>query len=119
MRGRRRPLFPSSDGSLAPMAVARTILRANEDGRFGIAPWSAHDLRRTVLTNMARLGIAPIVLGHVANHRTTTRAGVTLSAYSQYTYDREKRDALSLWADRLLGIVHGGADVVAMRGKHG
>ena len=115
--GKGAPLFPSSEGSLSPMAVARTILRANEDGRFEIAPWSAHDLRRTVLTNMARLGIAPIVLGHVANHRTTTRAGVTLAVYSQYTYDREKRDALNLWADRLAGIIGGGAEVVTLRGK--
>ncbi len=90
-------LFPCGDGSLSPVAVARTILRANEIskerplGRFGIAPWSAHDLRRTALTGMARLGVAPIVLGHVANHRTTTRAGVTLAVYSQYTYDKEKR----------------------------
>ena len=115
--GKGAPLFPSGEGSLAPMAVARTILRANEDGRFGFASWSAHDLRRTVLTNMARLGIAPIVLGHVANHRTTTRAGVTLAAYSQYTYDREKRDGLNLWADRLAGIITGGAEVVTLRGK--
>ena len=54
---------------------------------------------------MARLGIAPIVLGHVANHRTTTRAGVTLAVYSQYTYDKEKRAALDLWAERLAAIV--------------
>jgi integrase len=101
------PIFPCGDGSLSPVAVARTILRANETsqerplGRFGIAPWSAHDLRRTALTGMARLGVAPIVLGHVANHRTTTRAGVTLAVYSQYTYDKEKRAALELWAERL------------------
>ena len=50
---------------------------------------------------MARLGVAPIVLGHVANHRTTTRAGVTLAVYSQYTYDKEKRLALDLWAGQL------------------
>ena len=104
-------LFPCGDDSLSPVAVARTILRANEitkerpKGRFGIAPWSAHDLRRTALTGMARLGIAPIVLGHVANHRTTTRAGVTLSVYSQYTYDKEKRAALDQWAERLGAIV--------------
>jgi hypothetical protein len=54
---------------------------------------------------MAELGIAPIVIGHVANHRTTTRAGVTLSVYSQYTYDAEKRAALKLWAKRLVAIV--------------
>ena len=78
----------------------------NRNGHgFGIAPWSAHDLRRSALTGMARLGIAPIVLGHVANHRTTTRAGVTLAVYSQYTYDKEKRAALDLWAERLAAIV--------------
>ena len=66
---------------------------------------------------MARLGVAPIVLGHVANHRTTTRAGVTLAVYSQYTYDKEKRAALDLWADRLSAIVSGSAaEVIPMRG---
>ena len=103
--GEGAPPFPCGDGSLAAAAVARTILRANKDGRFGIAQWSAHDLRRTALTGMARLGVAPIVLGHVANHRSTTRAGVTLAVYSQYAYDKEKRAALEMWADRLVAIV--------------
>jgi integrase len=105
------PLFPCNDASLAPAVVARAILRANEIakdrplGRFGIAHWSAHDLRRTALTEMARLGVAPIVLGHIANHRTTTRAGVTLAVYSRYTYDKEKRAALELWAERLRRLI--------------
>jgi integrase len=111
--GEGKPIFPCGDGSLAPAAVARTILRANETDRFGIASWSAHDLRRTTLTNMARLGVAPIVLGHIANHRTTTRAGVTLAVYSQYTYDKEKRAALDLWAERLSAIVGGAAAKIA------
>jgi len=113
--GKGKSLFPNGSGSLSPQVVARTILRANDTGRFGIAPWSAHDLRRTALTGMARLGVAPIVMGHVANHRTTTRAGVTLSAYSQYAYDKEKRHALDLWADQLKAIVGGGAAVLPMR----
>jgi len=79
--------------------------------------WTAHDLRRTALTGMAKLGVAPIVLGHVANHRTTTKAGVTLGIYVQHAYEREKREALELWADRLQGIISGGAEVVSMRGK--
>jgi integrase len=116
--GEGKPLF-----GLSSEVVARAILRANEiseerpRGRFNIAPWSAHDLRRTALTEMARLGVAPIVLGYVANHRTTTRAGVTLSVYSQYTYDAEKRAALELWADRLTAIVgkEDAAKVVPMR----
>jgi integrase len=110
-------IFPCGKASLSPVAVARTILRANDTERFGVASWSAHDLRRTALTGMARLGIAPIVLGHVANHRTTTRAGVTLAVYSQYTYEKEKRAALDLWADRLVAIIGGkSANVVALHG---
>ena len=95
------------------------ISLANKSGRFEIPHWTIHDLRRTALTGMARLGVAPIVLGHVANHRTTTRAGVTLAVYQQYTYGAEKRAALDLWADRLAAIVGDtGADVVPMRGRH-
>jgi integrase len=116
-------LFPAGDGSLAGAAVARTILRAHEssderpDGRFGIAHWSAHDLRRTALTGMARLGVAPIVLGHVANHRTTTRAGVTLAVYSKYQYDGEKAAALNLWAERLIAIISSepAANIIPLR----
>jgi integrase len=103
-------VFPCGDESLSPVAVARTVLRANGTsearplGRFGIGSWSAHDLRRTALTGMAKLGVAPIVLGHVANHRTTTRAGVTLAHYVRHSYDREKREALDTWAARLQAI---------------
>jgi integrase len=115
------PIFPCGEASLSPVAVARTILRANESdeerplGRFGIASWSAHDLRRTALTGMARLGVVPIVLGHVANHRTTTRAGVTLAVYDRYNYAKEKRVALDQWAERLTAIV-GGTTIAAVSG---
>jgi integrase len=67
--------------------------------------WTGHDLRRSALTGMARLGVPPIVIGHVANHRTTTKAGITLGTYIQHDYGDEKRDALSRWATRLAAIV--------------
>jgi hypothetical protein len=70
-----------------------------------------------MLTKLAELGVAPIVLGHVANHRTTTKAGVTLGVYVQHQYEREKREALELWADRLQGIVGGGAGEVVSIGS--
>jgi len=85
--------------------------------QFDLPQWSAHDCRRTALTKMAELGVAPIVLGHVANHRTTTKAGITLGVYVQHQYEREKREALELWADRLQGIISGGADVVSIGSK--
>jgi integrase len=111
-------VFPCGNGSLSPVAVARTILRANDTERFGIAPWSAHDLRRTVLTGMAALGVVPIVIGHVANHRSVTAAGVTFAAYVRHSYQAEKCQALELWADRLGAIIgKGAADVLPLRAR--
>jgi integrase len=118
-------LFPCGEGALSGAAVARTILRAHETeddrplGRFGIAPWSAHDLRRTVLTNLGRLGVPPHIVGAVANHRSVTKATITSLVYVQYSYESEKREALSLWADRLAAIVEGGrvANVISLRGR--
>jgi integrase len=106
-------VFPVGDDALPPHAVARTIGRAQETsekrptGRFGMPRWTAHDLRRTALTNFARLGVAPVVAGAVANHLSVTKASITLSVYTRYTYDREKRDALELWATRLEALVNG------------
>jgi hypothetical protein len=65
------------------------------------------------------MGISPLVIGAVVNHRTQTKNGVTLGVYVQYDYAREKREALDMWADRLAAIVSGGAaKLIHMRG-HG
>ena len=118
-------VFPAGDESaLPPMAVGRTIGRAHEPsddrpkGRFGIDHFTAHDLRRTALTGMAGLGVAPVVLGYVANHRTVTNGGITMAVYNQYDYAKEKRQALELWADRLAAIIGGeSAMVIPMKAR--
>jgi integrase len=92
-----------------------SVSQAVNGAQLGLAHWTAHDLRRTALTHMAQLGVAPIVLGHIANHRTTTKAGITLGVYVQHQYEKEKRQALELWADRLEGIISGAAKVAAIR----
>jgi integrase len=116
-------VFPNTKGDepLPAHAIAKTLTRAQRpteqhpNGRFGIGQFTAHDLRRTAVTGMARLGVAPIVLGHVINHRSTTKAGVTLAVYAHYDHAAEKRQALELWAGRLAAIVDGGvATVVAI-----
>lgn len=74
---------------------------------FGLPKWVPHDLRRTALTQMASMGVEPIVLANVANHRSATRAGVTFAIYVKHSYEKEKRQALDLWADRLRAVVGG------------
>jgi integrase len=118
-------VFPAeAGGPLASPVVTRAIARAHETskekphGRFGIAPWSAHDLRRTCLTNLAKLGVVPHVIAHVANHRSLTKSGVTFAHYVQHSYEGEKRRALDLWSDRLGAIVgKRAAKVLPMRGR--
>jgi integrase len=93
-------IFPAAGNSAA---IGKALTRAK------LGDWTMHDLRRTAVTRMAELGVSPIVLGHVINHRSVTKAGVTLAVYSQYDYAKEKRVALTMWADRLAAIVGGGA----------
>lgn len=106
-------MFPGGEASLHPGAVAKLLWRH----QCGLPRWSAHDLRRSVLTNLAKLGVAPIVIAHVANHQSVARAGVTFAHYVRHGYEREMREALDLWADRLEAIVSGkvAADVVPMK----
>ena len=60
-----------------------------------------HDLRRTAATHMARMGVQRIVLAKILNHADN---GVT-AIYDRSTYDREKREALTMWGDRVEMIV--------------
>jgi integrase len=87
--------------SVSRNVVSDIIWRYGQTGEH----WTAHDLRRTALTGMAKLGISPIVIANVANHRSVSKAGVTLGVYIQHDYGDEKRDALSRWATRLQTIV--------------
>jgi len=62
-----------------------------------------HDLRRTVASHMASMGIPRLVISKVLNH---AEAGVT-SIYDRHSYDPEKREALDAWARRLGEIIEG------------
>jgi integrase len=68
--------------------------------------WVPHDLRRTVATGMADLGIQPHIIEAVLNHVSGHKAGVA-GIYNRSTYDREKREALNLWAEHLMAVVEG------------
>jgi integrase len=76
------------------------------DARAALRPWVLHDLRRSVATHMAEIGIQPHIIEAVLNHISGHKAGVA-GIYNRSTYDREKRDALNLWAEHLLAIVGG------------
>jgi integrase len=75
-----------------------------------LAPWTLHDLRRSVATGMAELGVAPHIVEAVLNH-VGHKAGVA-GVYNRATYEKEKRIALATWADHVLATVEGRASTM-------
>ncbi len=69
-----------------------------------LAPWTLHDLRRTVASGMAGLAVAPHVIERLLNHSNGTIRGVA-AVYNRYSYQPEIRAAVELWAKHLVGLV--------------
>lgn len=103
-------LFPSWDS----VKLGHALQDARS--RLPVAEFTAHDLRRTLCTHLAMMGVSPVTIGAVANHLTATKSSTTLQTYIAYDWSREKREALELWADRLSAIVAGdAARIIPMR----
>ena len=73
-----------------------------------LPPWTLHDLRRTAVTGMVEIGVAPHVVEAVVNHVSGHKGGVA-GVYNRATYAAEKRAALQRWADHVERIVAGRA----------
>jgi hypothetical protein len=63
--------------------------------------WTVHDLRRTLQTNLTKMGISRFIADKITNHADNTVGGV----YDRYEYKDEKRAALAKWDARLAEIV--------------
>jgi integrase len=66
------------------------------DQLSGVTGWRVHDLRRTCVSGMARLGVAPHVADKILNHQTGTISGVA-AVYQRHEFLAERRAALDLW----------------------
>lgn len=66
--------------------------------------WNLHDLRRTCATSLAKLGVQPVVIEATLNHVSGVRSSIA-SVYNLHSYEAEKRAALALWGEHVLGIV--------------
>ena len=99
MKGRGQLLFPGRASGAAPVlsSAPNKALQRHMD-RIGIPPFTVHDLRRTVNTHMARLGIDAQARSRILNHVSGRKASVTEAVYNSHSYDLEKRAALETWA---------------------
>jgi integrase len=74
------------------------------DQRSGVTGWRLHDLRRTCVSGMARLGVAPHVADKILNHQAGTISGVA-AVYQRHEFLAERREALKRWGDHVAQIV--------------
>jgi len=111
-------VFPGLRGIRISMStVSGGVVDARD--KIGLPHWTSHDLRRTAANSMQELGVLDSIIGHILNHRSVTRATVTQKHYTPRIPQREMRQALELWADRLVGIIDGkpAAEIVSLQGK--
>ena len=74
------------------------------DRRSGVTGWRLHDLRRTCVSGMARLGVAPHVADKILNHQSGTISGAA-AVYQRHEFLAERRAALDLWGAHVGQIV--------------
>lgn len=113
-RGDRDHVFGLGQGGFSGWSRAKGAL----DGRTKLkAPWTLHDLRRTVRTGLGKLGVQPHIAEAVLNHLPPK----LIRTYDRNTYAAEKKAALDQWATHLKTIVAqaNGANVTAIRKPKG
>lgn len=73
---------------------------AEELAEHALPSWHLHDIRRSVVTHMVEIGVAPHVVEAAVNHVSGHRGGVA-GVYNRADYRRQKAAALQRWADWL------------------
>jgi len=74
------------------------------DALSGVTGWRLHDLRRTCVSGMASLGIAPHVADKILNHQSGTISGVA-AVYQRHQFLAERKGALEKWGAHVAQIV--------------
>jgi len=67
------------------------------------SPWTFHDFRRTGVTSLARLGVAPHVADRLLNHVGGAISGV-MAVYQRHAFTAEREAALQLWAKHVIEV---------------
>lgn len=74
--------------------------RGEDPAKVELPAWRLHDLRRTVASDMARIGINLPVIEKVLNHMSGSFGGI-VGVYQRHEFADEKRRALDAWGSFL------------------
>jgi integrase len=81
-----------------------SLAKRKLDDMSGVKNWRLHDLRRTCVSGMARLGIPPHVADKILNHQSGTISGVA-AVYQRHDFLDERNGALERWGTHVAKIV--------------
>ncbi len=81
-----------------------SIAKHRLDELSGVEGWRLHDLRRTSVSGMARLGVPPHVADKILNHQAGTISGVA-AVYQRHDFLAERKTALEIWGVHIERIV--------------
>jgi integrase len=114
----------------AALAIIATVPRRSRDQLFGdragegftswsrskleldrrlagaVKPFRIHDVRRSVATYMADIGIEPWIIEAVLNHYSGHRKGPH-GVYNVSRYERQVKSALQRWGEHIAALVEG------------
>ena len=88
----------SVDGKTLFQGYSKAKAKLDELSR--VSGWTLHDLRRTVVSGMAALGVAPHAADKILNHQSGTISGVA-AVYQRHEFMKERREALELWGEHI------------------
>jgi integrase len=102
-------VFGEGAGPFSGMSQRKAMLDAKiaaSNNGYDMAPWVHHDLRRSVATGMAEIGIAPHIIEAILNHTSGHKGGIA-GIYNRAQYGPEKAQALVRWDKHIRSIVSG------------
>ena len=90
---------PRGEGRLHDNSLSHSAGRIRR--KLQLPHWTPHDLRRTVATELGRLGYNGFLIGRLLGHADRSITAV----YNRWDYLPEKREMLERWGQRLMEIV--------------
>jgi integrase len=81
-----------------------SLAKRELDEISGVTGWRIHDLRRTCVSGMAALGVAPHVADKILNHQSGTISGVA-AVYQRHQFLAERKEAIETWGKHVSGIL--------------
>jgi integrase len=125
VKNRREHTFPVSSSLLSLLTLPSTAgllfpARGHADRPFngwskakeeldeesGVSEWTLHDIRRTVATNLAALGVALPVIERLLNHVSGSFGGI-VAVYQRHSFMPEMHAAVELWDKKLQELLAG------------